>query len=181
MVVQHKQMDIQKWKDHCLNGELVEILLRVRSERLPIGRINVNQVRANGNITNHVATHFPVRSPRKRLFALQIALREGCGYGHYALALVNGVDFYVFDPDGRPGTFLPVIREVCKEYGFRYAGSLSVYLDIRMPRYHNRGHDCALWVAFVYHLLATRRARRVLSLPLRTQRTMMQEFVSSVS
>ena len=162
-------MDWQTWPgDDCLAGGIVAALRAVRTPALPLGRLNVNVVDG----TRRVALHLP----RAKRVALQVAVRNACAYGHYALVLVDAGLAYLFDPDGRPGDFRDVFAHL-RARGIAYGGSLATYLGIDAPRHHNRGRDdCALWVAFVYHLLATRAAAAVLALPLRVQRRLLAEF-----
>lgn len=39
----------------------------------------------------------------EKMFIFQISIRERRGYGHYTLAFVNGVNFYMFNSNGNPG------------------------------------------------------------------------------
>jgi hypothetical protein len=172
-------MDYQRWEGHCLNGGLIKGLQRVRLVSLPIGRININQVVVG--VAHEVAVFFPKPRPQGE-FVFQIAVRTSCEYGHYALALVDERNnVYLFDPDGRPAFLGSILRRIAQQEGFQYSGSLSKYLNVTMPRRHNHGrHECGLWVTYVYHLLATGKARKVLRLPLHGQRKMLERFVESI-
>ena len=172
-----RALTFQRWDDAplpCLAGGLIPAMRKVRSPTLPLGRINVSTTRAR--------LLFRVYHPTARTDprAYQVAMRPACGYGHFMLLFVSRTrDAYLFDPNsGDRVRNRRLFHAICDTFGCTYRGTLDHHLGITVPRSWNTGrHECGVWIAFVYHLLVTRQAARVLALPLVEQRRRLVEFV----
>lgn len=167
---QPDDLDYQDFpRSKCLVGGLITAIRRLPPcPSLPIGRLN---------ITHHNGENGQVRTfvPRNRgRYALQVAQRPDCGYGHYMLLLVEGDVAYLYDPDGRNYKHIPWIL---RDEGIRYGGSLQMHLTGQRATRTNRGSsDCAVWVALVYFHLCRGTARAFLSLPHASRRRQRDEF-----
>lgn len=132
-------------------------------DRLPIGRLNINITR------DEVQYRFFPPSGRPSKFAVQVAERPSCNYGHYMLLLVTKGVAYLFDPDGGVNTEL---KKIINKIGLIYGGSLRGFLGIgQIPLRMNSGKsDCATWVALVYYHICKKNIRWLFRLSLREQR-----------